>query len=52
MSGYAPAFPMTSRKNVIASRPNTVAMVAVVRSEGMNMYAVKMPQATRNRPTA
>ena len=49
---WAPALPMPSRKNVSARRMNTSATAAVVRSEAMNMYAVKMPQAMRNSPTA
>ena len=43
---------MPSTMNVAVSNRNTVAMAAVVRSEAMNMYAVKMPQAIRYSPTA
>ena len=39
-------------KNVAASRMNTSEIAAVVRSDAMNMYAVKMPHAIRNSPTA
>src|SRR3954453_18801003 len=44
--------PMPRMKNVAASRTNTSATAAVVRSDAMNMYAVKIPQATRYTPTA
>ena len=52
MFACPPALPMPSRKNVTASSAKTVETAAVVRSEGMNMYVVKMPHAIRNRPTA
>ena len=43
---------MPSTKNVAASRANTSEIAAVVRSDAMNMYVVKTPQATRYSPTA
>ena len=47
MPSLAAASPMPSRMNVAVSRANTSATAAVVRSDAMNMYVVKMPQAIR-----
>ena len=43
---------MPSSTNVTASSRKTSAIAAVVRSDAMNMYAVKMPQAMRYSPMA
>src|SRR6266542_1041918 len=46
------ASPIPRRKKVMARSRNTRFTAAVVRNEAIHMYAVKMPQPIRYRPTA
>src|SRR3954467_14757768 len=52
IDSLASALPTPSTRNVAASSKNTTEIATVVRSDAMNMYAVKMPHAIRNSPTA
>src|ERR1035437_5383244 len=46
-----PQAPIARMKNVIASRTKTTVTILAAASEAIAMYAVKIPQDSRNRPT-